>query len=42
MCYIGLARGRSAPPPNPLRRPAQPGLRSGGAAPRSPRRCTDG
>ena len=42
MCHIGLARGRSAPPSNPLLAAAQPGLRAGGAAPRPPRRCTDG
>ena len=42
MCYIGLARGRSAPPSNPLRPAALPGLRAGRFAPRSPWRCADG
>ena len=41
MCYIGLARGRAAPPSNPLHPAALPGLRAAGAAPRSRRRCTD-
>ena len=40
MCYIGLARGRSAPPSNPLPPAALPDL-AGRSAPRSPRRCTD-
>ena len=38
MCYIGLARGRSAPPSNPRLPAAQPGLQAGRSAPRSPRR----
>ena len=38
MCYIGLARGRCAPPSNPLLSAALPGLHEGRSAPRSLRR----
>ena len=36
MCYIGLARGRYAPPSNPLRPAALPGPRLGASPPFPP------